>query len=1295
MRPGENFFASTHNVSSSAPKRRSARLQARSAANQTNQTININTPLPPPANMDPGMQNVMSLMTFMLSKVTKLDQHNYNQWKLDMELRLISAGLWNVIAADRPANPDAVWIKNEATVLADIRQNCESSARALIMNCRSPKDAWNTLKAKYERNTDENKNRLWGEFNIQMKPKESMQDYITRMKTIVSKLKDLEEPVPDGRIVDRLVHGLVKPYTDLGRNLRLQQRLTLDDCENIMLMEEKLYLEQSAVVEKENVPAPSSPENTTATATYELKCNICGRRGHIDRDCRVPTCTNCGKLGHSYPECWNRRPVFRPANMNTPMNMNTPTNDNPNFVQPYSPRYSPYSRPPQRGNFNPAGWNNNGANRFRPQGPNNNQRDYSGYQNNVVEFVNGRRTIQNGNPEANMAMTSQQWNPEWNHPEAQQHWNYPDGMAMTTHHSNPTDGYEDYGYPVQQHDPPDFDHFAQMAIVDHDAAHPIPTNSAPTHLWLVDSGATNHYTAVRSLLHDFQPMPPVPILTGRGHIFAKGVGHITIRLPIGLVTVRNVMWIPDLTGHASLLSVPQLAHNGCKITFEADVCQIYKGGYLLASADFNGKAYYLDVQVQHPFPHHVMLTINSSVSPVGHRYKLSGYDWFMPPIQINYPPNLHHANINRTNGLPVVKRQRLIGHPELAMLHGTSDTQPIEVWHKRLGHLNLDDIKLLTTMATGIDIGSNHRHPKDHCISCLHGKQHRQICRIPRLPADSKLEIVHIDIKGPCDTDVNGFRYWANFMCEKTRFNRGYPLQRRSDVFRAYLAFEAVAERESGAKVLSLMMDGGGENLSSEWRTHCTNHGIKVRLTAPYSPEMNGLAERLNRVLTEHASTMLWEAQLPMGFWAAAMSTANFLRNRSPTSALDGVTPFQAWYGKKPNLGFIRVFGCKAMVHTPQDIRSKTTWDSHTTECMLNGFSDTENLFELWDIGRGASLKRRDVIFFEDQLGCDIFRNTALKRGLQIFPASVPASYDDNHIRDNTRPVPASIPASYAENHIRDNPRPVPPIAKPVLPLPRRPPQQTVNRLPSARPPSHPIVFQDPVVQQVSNTNKYPEVSFTTPLGIDTPELILSTQHDTEDNPELILSTQHDTELGEAIFATPLTPELILSTQHGTEETPELTLSTQHDTELGEVNMFALMMAAVDSLSPIAIQHSTYPYPSLPHTYHQAISAPDGDQWLAAMHDQLKKLQDANTWDLIFLPAGRRPIANKWVFSKKDGAKAKPTTSASLHSARLVARGDLQTKGVDYDETFAPVVKLVSLRMLLAYAAFHDLDLVH
>lgn len=77
-----------------------------------------------------------------------------------MELRLLSAGLWDIIDGPRPPEPDATWIKNEATVLADIRQQCEPHVQALIMTTRIAKDAWKILKTKFEQDIDENKNRL-------------------------------------------------------------------------------------------------------------------------------------------------------------------------------------------------------------------------------------------------------------------------------------------------------------------------------------------------------------------------------------------------------------------------------------------------------------------------------------------------------------------------------------------------------------------------------------------------------------------------------------------------------------------------------------------------------------------------------------------------------------------------------------------------------------------------------------------------------------------------------------------------------------------------------------------------------------------------------------------------------------------------------------------------------------------------------------------------------------------------------------------------------------------------------
>jgi hypothetical protein len=53
---------------------------------------------------------------------------------------------------------------------------------------------------------------------------------------------------------------------------------------------------------------------------------------------------------------------------------------------------------------------------------------------------------------------------------------------------------------------------------------------------------------------------------------------------------------------------------------------------------------------------------------------------------------------------------------------------------------------------------------------------------------------------------------------------------------------------------------------------------------------------------------------MPGHFWGEAVHTAVFLLNRAPTSALDGMTPYQAWYGKKPSVHLIKVFGCVAYI---------------------------------------------------------------------------------------------------------------------------------------------------------------------------------------------------------------------------------------------------------------------------------------------------------------------------------------------------------------------------------------------
>ena len=78
----------------------------------------------------------------------------------------------------------------------------------------------------------------------------------------------------------------------------------------------------------------------------------------------------------------------------------------------------------------------------------------------------------------------------------------------------------------------------------------------------------------------------------------------------------------------------------------------------------------------------------------------------------------------------------------------------------------------------------------------------------------------------------------------------------------------------------------------------------------PYTPQQNGVAERKNRSLMEMARCMVKSQQLPHVFWLEAVMCAAYILNRFPTKALQSITPYEAWHGKKPFFGHLRVFGC-------------------------------------------------------------------------------------------------------------------------------------------------------------------------------------------------------------------------------------------------------------------------------------------------------------------------------------------------------------------------------------------------
>ena len=108
-----------------------------------------------------------------------------------------------------------------------------------------------------------------------------------------------------------------------------------------------------------------------------------------------------------------------------------------------------------------------------------------------------------------------------------------------------------------------------------------------------------------------------------------------------------------------------------------------------------------------------------------------------------------------------------------------------------------------------------------------------------------------------------------------------------------------------------------------------------------------------------------------------------------------------------------------------------------------------------------------------------------------------------------------------------------------------------------------------------------------------------------------------------------------------------------------------------------------------PTTYEEAMAGPDAPLWKAACAEELVSFVKTELYDEVEHPRGRKVVDCKWVFKVKRG----PDGEITRYKARLVARGFTQVAGINYTETFAPVAKFTSIRMLLALAARDDLEL--
>lgn len=302
--------------------------------------------------------------------------------------------------------------------------------------------------------------------------------------------------------------------------------------------------------------------------------------------------------------------------------------------------------------------------------------------------------------------------------------------------------------------------------------------------------------------------------------------------------------------------------------------------------------------------------------------------------------------------------------------YSSKEYSDVMEWHRKLGHINERNLKKMATdnLMYGLNLVNE---TFETCETCIKGKLSRlPFPRHDDLYTTEPLEIIHSDVCGPfeCDT-LAGSRYYVTFIDDFTRYCHVYFIKKKSDVFTMFKTYKNEVETFLNKKIRHLQSDNGTEYRNKEFDNFLKSHGIQRRLTTVYTPQQNGISERKNRSLLDKARCLLIEANAPKKLWAEAVSTANYLINRSPSKALNGKIPFSKWTGRTPSGNHLHVFGRKTFI-LKKNRRGKLT--SKTNEGVFMGYSLTSKGYRVYlpeddDVVISRDIKVTEKMYFENK----------------------------------------------------------------------------------------------------------------------------------------------------------------------------------------------------------------------------------------------------------------------------------------------------------------------------------------
>lgn len=604
--------------------------------------------------------------------------------------------------------------------------------------------------------------------------------------------------------------------------------------------------------------------------------------------------------------------------------------------------------------------------------------------------------------------------------------------------------------------------------------------------------------------------------------------------------------------------------------------------------------------------------------------------------------------------LKVEKSEELKTH-SYAVATVPSSENDVMLWHYRLGHPNFMYLEKIFPSLF------NKNQKNFQCETCQLSKHTRSHYPPQPYKPSQPFSLIHSDVWGPSRVhNITGSRWFVTFIDDHTRVTWVFLMKEKSEVGKIFEVFHNMVQTQFQSKIQILRTDNGREYYNLALTSYLQKVGIVHQSSCVDTPQQNGVAERKNRHLLEVTRSIMSATNVPKQFWGEAVLSATYLINRMPSRILDFKTPLstlQTTFPASKILSSIplKVFGCSAFVHNLNPHRSKL--DPRSIKCIFLGYSPHQKGYRCYSPITKKFYHTMDVTFFENQA----YYTKVGIQGEQSYRYPTETLEYQSLGLEQTEPA-QTLPTQASSQPAETTPKPIERTAEVVAETEN----DGVEVLTSSQ------QNQDPKVQggnlKTYERKRRKEVeSSTTPTQ----------NHESNQALENEVPTGNVVPNSVPVNMNAPDTDIPIAMRKG------VRTCTQHPIEryvsYGKLSQkYRSFVAAVDNIE-------------IPKNIQEALQKPE---WAAAVTEEVQALVKNGTWEITTIPEGKRPVGCKWIFSVKYNADG----SINRYKARLVAKGFTQSYGVDYEETFAPVAKLNSVRVLLSLAAnldwpLHQLDI--